>query len=285
MFTHDFHFGYNFIPENEACPARLTSTGVETDWDKDMIHDNSKRPLYSYIFLYTISGSGTVEWTDGSTHILDTGKSALLFMPESSKYYTTKGSDELWHYYYIMFIVDKMVKPMCNEIQERHGYCLSLPPNCLTYQSAVDLITKRRNGLICHAKLADAAVYDLICKLYYDVTTQHTEYSILVQRCILIMEERYGKMNGIQELSTILGLSAEHITRAFTKEVKMSPINYLTKLRLSNALPLLSNTSMPIQDVGKACGFQSGSYFCNVFKNKMSISPSEYRRKNRFKHD
>lgn len=281
MFDHDFHFGFGFVQADEPAPLRLTAIGVETDWNPETIHENSEREIYTYIFLYTLNGSCIVETEDGNYHKLHKNDAALLFMPSDSRYYTEPGSTERWRYFFIMFIVDKMTKPYCNEIHQTAGYTFSLSPHDISVASAVELITLRRNGLINHPKLASAAGYDFLCKLYYDTTVKNPEYSTLVQNMIEVMEERYGKLSGIQELAEIFHLSAEHLTRNFTKETGISPIKYLTKIRMKNALHFLSHTDKSIAAIASQCGFGTSSYFTRVFKQQISISPSDYR--NRFR--
>lgn len=281
MFDHDFHFGFPFVNPKEPAPCLLTAIGVETDWSPDVVHDNSER-IYNYIFLYTLSGSCVVETEDGKAEIMQKNDAALLFMPSNSRYYTNPASTERWRYFFIKFIVDKMTKPYCNEILETVGHVFTLSPDSYSITSAVDLITKRRNGLLNHPKLCFAAIYDFLCKLYYDTMKRNPDYSILVQDAIRIMEERYAKLSGIQELASMVNLSTEHLTRKFTKETGISPIKYLTKLRLDHALSLLSYTNAPIADIAASCGFESSSYFTRVFKKTMSLSPSEYRRRNSF---
>lgn len=280
MFDHDFHFGFNFIDPEEPAPCRLTAIGVETDWHPEVIHNNADRNIWTYIFLYTLQGSCVVETEDEKKQIIKKNDAAFLFMPSNSRYYTSPDSKELWRYFYIMFIVDKMTKPYCNEIIETVGHVFTLSPDSYTITSAVDLITKRRSGLMNHAKLSYAAVYDFLCKLYYDTTKRDPHYSIVIQDAIRIMEERYAKLNGIQELASFLNLSMAHFTRKFTTEVGVSPIKYLTKIRLDHALFLLAYSNDSIQEIAISCGFESSSYFTRTFKKNMSISPSEYRRQN-----
>lgn len=280
MFDHDFHFGFDFIDLEEQAPAYLTAIAVETDWDPEVVHDNADQNIWTYIFLYTIQGSCIVETADGDTKLLEKNDAALLFMPSNTRYYTNPESKELWRYFFIMFIVDKMTKPYCNEIIETVGPVFTLSPDSYSITSAVDLITKRRNGLMNHAKLCYAAIYDFLCKLYYDTTKRDPNYSIVVQDAIRIMEERYAKLDSIQELAAFLNLSTAHLTRRFTTEVGISPIKYLTKIRLDHALFLLSHSKDSIHKIAVDCGFESSGYFTRVFKKNMSISPSEYRRQN-----
>ena len=58
----------------------------------------------------------------------------------------------------------------------------------------------------------------------------------------------------------------------------MTPIGFLTRKRISEAKALLSDTDMPVSEVGKAVGFADKSYFTYVFRKFEGYSPSEYKK-------
>lgn len=74
-------------------------------------------------------------------------------------------------------------------------------------------------------------------------------------------------------------LSPGHFCRVFKNATGLSPIAYLTQLRLDRAGEMLTTTDQSIIDIGLACGFQDPGYFARVFKKAFSKSPREFRRK------
>lgn len=74
-------------------------------------------------------------------------------------------------------------------------------------------------------------------------------------------------------------LSPAHFSRVFKKATGLSPIAYLTKLRLDRATKLLTTTSQSITEIGMDCGFQDPAYFARVFKKTYYESPRNYRQK------
>ena len=60
----------------------------------------------------------------------------------------------------------------------------------------------------------------------------------------------------------------------------MSPIEYLTELRLKHARTILMNTQRPIRIVAEESGFEDPSYFARVYKKRFHLSPSQTRRQN-----
>lgn len=54
MFDHDFHFGFEYLSEEETLegPLRLTALGVETEWYPDKVTKHRTTYLYIHIFVY-----------------------------------------------------------------------------------------------------------------------------------------------------------------------------------------------------------------------------------------
>lgn len=57
----------------------------------------------------------------------------------------------------------------------------------------------------------------------------------------------------------------------------LRPVEYLTRLRLEEAVRLLNTTSLPIDTISSRCGFGDGNYFSKVFRSHMSLSPRAFR--------
>ena len=78
-------------------------------------------------------------------------------------------------------------------------------------------------------------------------------------------------------------LCRDHLRRLFLKEMGMTPLQYLTHLRLSHARELLSCLSprgRSMEEIAAACGFSDAQYFCRLFKQHTGYTPSDYARFN-----
>ena len=98
----------------------------------------------------------------------------------------------------------------------------------------------------------------------------------LCQRAKRMLEDNYDAEVSLEELSRNLGISQGHLSRSFKKETGMSPIDYLTQYRISQACVMLEN-GMKTADVAPAVGLPDPKYFSRVFKKVKGQSPSEYR--------
>ncbi len=85
----------------------------------------------------------------------------------------------------------------------------------------------------------------------------------------------------LEDVAGAAGVSTRECTRCFRRALGMSPMAYLTQLRIRAAAALLERTEDPVTDIGGAVGFGSPSYFGKVFSMQTGLAPREYRRQAR----
>jgi AraC-like DNA-binding protein len=109
--------------------------------------------------------------------------------------------------------------------------------------------------------------------------SQKTDVPRLI-RVIRFMEHRFQEKIQMTELAAIVNMSPSALLRAFTRELKETPINYLVNLRLEKAAKMLRETGKSINQVSYAVGFHDSNYFSKMFRRKYACSPREYRKNN-----
>ena len=62
----------------------------------------------------------------------------------------------------------------------------------------------------------------------------------------------------------------------FKKETGSTVIAYLTQVRMTKAMELLSDCRRKIYEVAELVGYRDVAYFSATFKKATGISPSEY---------
>lgn len=82
----------------------------------------------------------------------------------------------------------------------------------------------------------------------------------------------------LKSVADALLLSPSQLTQKFSKQFGKKPIDYVTELRLQQAQRLLRETSMPLSAIASRCGYDNEYYFSRIFKQKMDIPPSKYRK-------
>jgi AraC family transcriptional regulator len=74
------------------------------------------------------------------------------------------------------------------------------------------------------------------------------------------------------------GYSRAHFLRMFRAATGLTPHQYVLERRLSTAQQLLRQSKMVLADIALNCGFSSQTHMNDVFRNRLGVTPLEYRR-------
>lgn len=91
------------------------------------------------------------------------------------------------------------------------------------------------------------------------------------------MLDNLDKNLSLESLSKRANLSPYHFARTFKRHVGVSPHVFLVEARINLAAFYLKSTDDPIKNIAYVCGFSNESAFCTTFKNRLGVTPSEYR--------
>lgn len=106
------------------------------------------------------------------------------------------------------------------------------------------------------------------------------------QNCLLspaldYIEKNYSDVNiSNLSLSKLCNISEVYFRKTFTLAKGMSPKQYLIEIRLERSKQLLTENKLSIGEIAEQCGFSSVYHFCRIFKQKIGITPTEYRNQN-----
>lgn len=78
-------------------------------------------------------------------------------------------------------------------------------------------------------------------------------------------------------LAQACGLSPRQLERLFREHLGTTPARYHLQLRLARAQALLQQTSLPVVEVGVACGFASASHFARCYRQRYDRTPRQER--------
>lgn len=102
---------------------------------------------------------------------------------------------------------------------------------------------------------------------------------ILVEKAKEYIKINYSDYEiSVEKLCSNLHVSPTYFSTIFKKETDMSFVNYLTDVRLDEAVKLLNTTDDKTYIIATRVGYQEANYFSYVFKKKFGISPSRYRK-------
>ncbi|MDR7305525.1 AraC family transcriptional regulator [Rhodoferax saidenbachensis] len=81
----------------------------------------------------------------------------------------------------------------------------------------------------------------------------------------------------LEELAGVAGMPLLRFLRSFSNAVGSTPHAYITERRLQRARRLLRASDAPLADIAFACGFAHQSHLGAVIKERLGLSPRQYR--------
>jgi len=80
----------------------------------------------------------------------------------------------------------------------------------------------------------------------------------------------------VEAVSRKIGYTQEHFIRTFSREVGVTPYQYILSQRMNEAISLMSQGVM-LDEIAVRTGYASGKSFAGAFKRRFGIAPSVYR--------
>ena len=99
-----------------------------------------------------------------------------------------------------------------------------------------------------------------------------------IKKTIQYIQDNYRTPLTIDLLAETAGMSEGYFCRVFKQYTLKTPVQFINSVRLSHAADQLSNTNRRVLDIAMDCGFNSVSYFIEVFRASFGVTPSKYRK-------
>ena len=93
-----------------------------------------------------------------------------------------------------------------------------------------------------------------------------------------LLHERLDHHWTVDEMAAVCELSPAHFHKLFKLHEGISPMAYLTDLRLEKARELIETTYHQMKQIRRQIGMPSDSHFTRDFKKKFGLTPTEYRK-------
>ena len=111
---------------------------------------------------------------------------------------------------------------------------------------------------------------------HYVIDLEHQ--SNLIQRITDYIDHHYKEDISRTKLAEMVFLSPDHLARMFKRDTGETLVKYITDKRMAAAKEMLSQSDTPIYQVALQVGYDNYSYFTKAFKQKVGLSPGDYRK-------
>ena len=100
----------------------------------------------------------------------------------------------------------------------------------------------------------------------------------IARRIAEYLDAHYAEHITNQTLSNIFGYVPSYLSLLFRREYNISPVEYLTGLRISRAKQIMNeNPDALVKDIAESVGFKSQYHFSHTFKKYEGIWPTGYK--------
>lgn len=100
-----------------------------------------------------------------------------------------------------------------------------------------------------------------------------------IREAVAYIDAHYQEKISLSVIAQLVFMNSSYFSTYFKKVMKVSVMDYVFNLRMTEAANLLADPAITITDVGMRCGFPTPAYFSRAFTQTYGLSPSHYRKK------
>lgn len=236
------------------------------------------RILNEYILIYISRGKGHFVSTHQKEIEITEGYMVLLFPNEWHSYSPNEktGWKESWIGFKGPNIEQRIVAGYF--LKKNPVFNIGVNPEIVNlFRLAVKTAKEHKSGY----QQMLAGIVNLLLGFTYSENTYRTSedrhLTNQINSAKIFMQENKASQLYCEEIAKQIGMGYSCFRRTFKQYTGMAPKQYIDELKLGDAKELLVNTALSCKEIAFELGFESLSYFSNVFKKKMGIPPTKYR--------
>lgn len=92
------------------------------------------------------------------------------------------------------------------------------------------------------------------------------------------ISRKFAEDIDVQFLAEMAHLSPTHFNKVFQQVLKLSPMQFVRRTRMSKACEILSSTTLSVGEIARRVGYEDQYIFSRAFKKVMGSSPRHYRK-------
>jgi len=139
---------------------------------------------------------------------------------------------------------------------------------------AADMLNRMLDGELVEARLYNHPPARIVERQSTDITTASDPHVLAASR---IIRDRVCHGISVEQVCELVDCSRSTLDNLFKKHLGRPIAGEMLRIRLGRGTRLLEDTSMPIEDIARECGFNSATYFCRFFKRETGTTPAAYR--------
>lgn len=237
-------------------------------------------------FYFILDGKGKFSIED---RVINTSKDDFFIINSNVGHSIYSSKEE--NLVYISFGVDSIfVKNLLNDdnnIEEDKYIYKNIDENQEYFINSFDIINKEFNSNDIFAQsMANAKASEFVISLlrkFKDeiVITNDIKINKQIDYIKNFIDNNYSEDIKLESLSKMAYMNKFHLIAEFKQSYRVTPIDYLILKRIEVTKNLLISTNHSMEEISSIVGFNSQSYFNQVFRKKVGLTPSQFRKNHR----
>lgn len=231
-----------------------------------------------YILLYSLGGKGHIEIEKAKFELRP--NQFIIIPPHRFHRYQADLHDP-WTLYWVHFSSNKLTE-LNNEFKVAQFYA----PTDMHYNEKIPDIWVEMYSSLASGYSVGSIGYANFCLyrflsffLFPNNNYKISEKETPIDKSIEYMKANINKRLSTDEIARLFQYSSSHFTAIFKKKTGLSPIDYFINMKIHYACQMLSQSDLKIKEIADKVGYDDPYYFSRLFKQIMSKSPKEYRKK------
>ncbi len=264
--------GHTIYPKDSEYPSKGHPGTHMFSWKNGRILDE-------YHLVLISKGEGVFESKSAGERKIQAGDAFLLFPGEWHRYKPQKSTG--WTEHWVGFSGTLADELLTDHFFKRENPIANNFNNQLVsklFQTLLQLIDEEPFGF---QRTGTGICIQLTAEFCNTQNGAKLKNKSPISRAKHVMNERIDEEIDFKTLAKNLGISYSKFRSDFKKQTGTSPLQYYLLLKIEKAKELLLRTNKTQKEIAYLLGFDSDSYFNRLFKEKMGLTPREFREKHR----
>ena len=103
-----------------------------------------------------------------------------------------------------------------------------------------------------------------------------------IREAVSFIEQNYSNPITVEDIAASCNLNRSYLGKIFRDSLNQTPQQFLIYYRMNRAAELLKFSEMSINEISRMVGYPNQLHFSRAFRNVFGISPSSWRKENKF---
>ncbi|MBQ8593003.1 MAG: AraC family transcriptional regulator [Bacteroidaceae bacterium] len=138
-------------------------------------------------------------------------------------------------------------------------------------------ITKNRQRTFSNRVESRGIVFQLFARFLAEGRKGHASIDERIRSSLVYIRQNIRRPITISQLAEKANLSKDHYIRLFTREMGITPLQYVNRKKIEQAQLIMLTRGLPVKSVAYMLGFEDHSYFNRLFRKISGYTPIGYR--------